>query len=161
MPPSEVAFVDALAAETGFALDIQAECERSFAKIWIARLDRTSNVPDAFLLVWVVADELHVIAIGTRPSRRQQGLGTQLVETLVQFARSVGTRLVILEARRSNRAALALYRRFGFSVSRLRRNYYANPDEDGIEMQLLIDDHGNIAPVSDEIPWLEVSECLR
>lgn len=161
MQPSDVNFVDALAARTGFLLDIEAECARDFAHLWVARVDVASVEPDAFLLAWTAADELHVIAIGTRPSQRRRGLARQLVTALLEFGRTRGTRLVILEVRRSNRAALGLYRGLGFSVSRLRCNYYANPNEDGIEMQLAYDDHGNIVPTLDEIPWLEVSECLR
>lgn len=157
MQPNEVACVDALAVETGFQLDTAAEVTRGFARIWLAQLDEAAQLPDAFLLAWIAADELHVIALGTRPDRRRQGLAEGLVTELLQFARIQQCRLVILEVRRSNRAALALYRKFGFSVSRLRRGYYAEPEEDGIEMQLAHDVHGTIVPLPDEVPWLEVS----
>lgn len=160
MQSNEVTFVDALAAETGFTLDIAAEHQREFARIWVARIDPTEPNPDAFLLAWIAADELHLIAVGTRPERRRSGLAELLVQTLLEFAQTQRSRLVILEVRRSNRAALALYRKFGFTVSRLRRGYYAHPEEDGIEMQLVHDEDGTIVPVPDEVPWLEVSECL-
>jgi ribosomal protein S18 acetylase RimI-like enzyme len=67
---------------------------------------------------------------------------------------------LILEVRRSNTAATALYRSFGFSISRLRRDYYASPAEDGIEMQLVLDEQGNIVTTHDEVPCLEVNSCL-
>jgi [ribosomal protein S18]-alanine N-acetyltransferase len=161
MQPSEATFVDALAAETGFHLDIDAELRRGFARIWVASVESASRCPDAFLLAWIAADELHIIAVGTRPDQRRTGLARRLVATMLEFAKTTRTRLVILEVRRSNRAALALYRGFGFSVSRLRRGYYADPEEDGIEMQLSHDEHGCVVPLPDEVPWLEVSECLR
>jgi ribosomal-protein-alanine N-acetyltransferase len=159
MQPSEVDFVDALMAEAGFSLDTRGEVARDFARIWVAREDVAKLAPDAFLLAWIVADELHIIAIGTRPSQRKRGLAQLLITTMLEFAASIRTRLLILEVRRSNAAALALYRKFGFSVSRLRRNYYAHPEEDGIEMQLARDEYGNIVKMRDEVPWLEVSEC--
>lgn len=155
MQPDEVTFVDALAAETGFALDMAAELERGFARIWVARLEPTEPKPDAFLLAWIAADELHLIAVGTRPNRRRSGLAELLVTRLLEFARTEHSRLVILEVRRSNRAAVALYRKFGFAVSRLRRGYYAQPEEDGIEMQLVHDENGIIVPMPDEVPCLE------
>lgn len=161
MQPNEVTFVEKLAATTGFSLDIDAEQRREFSRIWVARLGVESLCPQAFLLAWLAADELHVIAVGTQPDARKRGLARELVTASLDFAKTQRTRLVILEVRRSNGAALALYRQFGFSVSRLRRNYYANPDEDGIEMQLVLDERGNIVPAHDEVPWLEVSECLR
>jgi ribosomal-protein-alanine N-acetyltransferase len=161
MQPDEVTFVDALATETGFALDMAAEMKRDFARIWVAREDPEGPLPDAFLLAWIAADELHLLAVGTRPERRRTGLAEHLVRTLLEFARLQRSRLVILEVRRSNRAALALYRKFGFAVSRLRRGYYAQPEEDGIEMQLVHDEDGTVVPVPDEVPWPEVTECLR
>jgi [ribosomal protein S18]-alanine N-acetyltransferase len=161
MQPDEVTFVDALAAEMGFALDMAAEMKRDFARIWVAREDPAEPTPDAFLLAWIAADELHLLAVGTRPERRRAGLAEHLVRTLLEYARLQRSRLVILEVRRSNRAALALYRKFGFAVSRLRRGYYAQPEEDGIEMQLVHDEDGTVVPVPDEVPWPEVIECLR
>ncbi len=155
MQPDEVTFVDALAAETGFALDMAAEMERGFARIWVARVAPAEPRPDAFLLAWIAADELHLIAVGTHPDRRRSGLAELLVTTLLEFARTEHSRLVILEVRRSNRAAVALYRKFGFAVSRLRRGYYAQPEEDGIEMQLVHDENGIIVPTPDEVPCLE------
>lgn len=159
MQPSEVSFVDALAAKTGFSLDIEAERVRDYARLWVVRAGVQSQGPDAFLLSWIAADELHVIAVGTDPSQRQKGLARQLVRTALEYARLARLRLMILEVRRSNTAAIALYRSFGFSVSRLRRDYYASPAEDGIEMQLILDDQGNIVTTHDEVPCLEVDSC--
>jgi ribosomal-protein-alanine N-acetyltransferase len=161
LQPSDISFVGTLAQEAGFQLDMQAEFTRDYARLWVARREPGSIEPDAFLLAWIAADELHLIAIATRPDARRLGIGRELVATLIEFGRSRQSRLVILEVRRSNAAALALYRGFGFAVSRLRRQYYGDPVEDGIELQLVLDDHGNVVPSPDEVPWLEVSECLR
>lgn len=159
MQPSDVEFVDALAVETGFELKTEDELARGFARLWVARVGLNSLEPDGFLLAWIAADELHIIAIGTRPTQRRKGLGRQLVQALIEFARCEHARLLILEVRRSNMAAIALYRSFGFSVSRLRRGYYASPTEDGIEMQLVLDEQGHIVTSVDEVPCLEVLEC--
>jgi ribosomal-protein-alanine N-acetyltransferase len=60
-------------------------------------------------------------------------------------------RLLLLEVRRSNRPALGLYRRLGFSVAALRRGYYSDTGEDGIEMNLVLDPAtGLILPGSDQ-----------
>jgi ribosomal-protein-alanine N-acetyltransferase len=159
MQLGDVALVDALAAATGFGLDSQAELAREFARIWLVRQRPPSSGIDAFLHVWIAADELHVIAIGTAPSMRRRGLAEGLLRHLFTEARTRGSRLILLEVRRSNAAALHLYRKFGFSISRIRRNYYAHPDEDGVEMLLSFDNHGNVVQLPDEFPWPEVTEC--
>jgi ribosomal-protein-alanine N-acetyltransferase len=156
MLPSETQCVDALARETGFTLDMGEERVRGHARIWVANREASSPEPDAFLLVWVAADELHVIAIGTRPESRRLGLARALVETLVQYAKETSARLILLEVRRSNRAAAQLYRSFGFSIARLRRGYYAAPEEDGIEMLVTLNEHGQLERLPDEVKVLEV-----
>jgi len=47
-----------------------------------------------------------------------------------------GAQSVILEVRRSNRAAIALYEKFGFRQAAVRKNYYENPEEDALLMAL-------------------------
>jgi ribosomal-protein-alanine N-acetyltransferase len=156
MQPSEAMYVDAIARETGFALDSEQELKLAMARLWVARIDESSVEPDAFLVVWVAADELHIIAIGTRHERQRMGLGRELVKTLFACARAEQKRLILLEVRRSNRAAAALYRSFGFSVSRLRRGYYSAPVEDGVEMMVILNAQGQVEQMPDEVSGLEV-----
>ena len=60
-------------------------------------------------------------------------------------------RIVLLEVRRSNDPAIGLYRKHGFSVFGVRKKYYADNDEDAIEMALSLDpETGAIQPRPDE-----------
>ncbi len=61
------------------------------------------------------------------PEARGMGIGRQLLESLEQEARRRGGERLTLEVRADNRAALALYRRMGFSLQRWLEDYY----EDG------------------------------
>jgi len=156
MLPSEVTSVDALARMTGQKLNIAEEQARTLSRFWVASAEESSTEPDAFLLVWVAADELHVISIGTRPSARRKGLAKALMGALFDYAKTLQSRLILLEVRRSNRAAAALYRSFGFSVARLRKGYYSDPEEDGIEMLVALDAQGRHIAMPDEVSGLEV-----
>lgn len=154
--PSELDACDTLASATGQKLKFEEEYARSLSRIWVARLSEEAPFPDAFLLVWVAADELHVIGIATAQSAQRRGLAKALMRTLFDYAISTQSRLILLEVRRSNRAAIALYRSLGFSVARLRKGYYSGPEEDGIEMLVTLDAHGQRLPLADEVPNLEV-----
>ncbi len=140
MVACEVDAIGTLAKAAGFNLQIAQELARSFAHIWVARLDAETANPDAFLLAWQAADELDVIALGTAERARRQGLAGALVAELLRFAVHNHVCRVILEVRCSNQAALRLYRSRGFQVGRLRENYYSEPTEDGLEMSLAIDE---------------------
>jgi len=58
---------------------------------------------------------------------------------------------VLLEVRRSNDAAIALYRTMDFFATRVRARYYPD-DEDAVEMLLLLDPRtGEVLPHDDEV----------
>jgi len=109
------------------------ELVRPWARIWVARED--APAPLAFILVWHVVDELHLLNIATRADRRRAGIGRALMETMLAYGREKDARRVFLEVRRSNAPAIALYRKLGFEELGVRARYY--PDgEDALEMVL-------------------------
>ena len=76
--------------------------------------------------------DLMIICV-TREARGRGG-ASLLMEHILEQARADDARQMLLEVRRSNEAAIGLYRKFGFEELRVLRNYYANPVEDAVEM---------------------------
>jgi ribosomal-protein-alanine N-acetyltransferase len=103
-----------------------------------ARLDLARRGADVlgYLNYWLVADEVHLLAIATHPDARRGGIGFALMRHLVDGARARNARLLTLEVRAGNEAAIALYRRFGFVEIATRRGYYGDDDEDAVVMTL-------------------------
>jgi ribosomal-protein-alanine N-acetyltransferase len=142
---------------------LRAELERPWSRTWVARECRTlersdradsntdDDVPVGYLLTWHVADELHVMNVATRPDRRRRGIARALMNEALAYARGRAIKHVLLEVRRSNAPAIALYRAFGFFAMGLRTRYYAD-DEDAVEMVLLLDPAtGAIVAHEDEV----------
>jgi len=130
------------------------EIARPWSRIWVARpeAETAAAAPIAFLVAWHVADELHVLNIATEPSMRRRGIARMLMDVALDYARDARIRIVLLEVRRSNRAAIKLYRGLGFTAMGVRPGYYADNDEDAIEMMLALDPNtGRILPGRDEI----------
>jgi ribosomal-protein-alanine N-acetyltransferase len=90
------------------------------------------------LVAWVVADEVHLHDVATHLDHRRKGIARALVNELITLARRESARHVYLEVRRSNAAAIALYRSAGFVATGVREKYYAD-DEDAVEMALALD----------------------
>jgi ribosomal-protein-alanine N-acetyltransferase len=105
----------------------------------------------AFLATWLVQDELHVLNVATDPAHRRRGHARALMQHAIRFGVEHGVRMVLLEVRRSNAAAIALYRQLGFTAMGVRARYYSN-DEDAVEMVARIDPAtGAVVPGRDEI----------
>ena len=99
-----------------------------------------------------MADEIHLLNLATHPLARRAGHASRLLAHIIDFGRQHGCRIVTLEVRRSNAAALRLYRRFAFRPVGVRPNYYAEDQEDAIVMLL---DLTLMTPLSSLLPlWL-------
>ena len=61
------------------------------------------------------AERHHLLALATHPDVRRQGVGGQLLDHLLGFARAKAFALITLEVRRTNVPAITLYERAGFA----------------------------------------------
>jgi ribosomal-protein-alanine N-acetyltransferase len=151
----EVAALDALVFPQPAAKGAKAaehrlgeEMARPWTRAWIAREERALA---GYLMAWHVVDELHVLNVATVPAMRRRGIGRALVDAAVAYAVGSKLRLVLLEVRASNHAAIRLYRAARFAAIGVRRAYYTD-GEDAVEMLLELDPAtGAIVPRADEV----------
>jgi ribosomal-protein-alanine N-acetyltransferase len=131
----ELAAVEARAAQRPWPREVFAEeLERSFSHVMVLRDERIL----AFIVYWIVGDELQVLNLATDPNARRQGHAARLVEHAVAAARRGGCARLLLEVRRSNAPALRLYRKYGFRPIGVRAEYYSAEREDAIVMRLTL-----------------------
>ena len=88
----------------------------------------------AYLVSWLVTDELHIGNIAVKPELRGRGIGATLLRYSLDDAAGHGVALATLEVRMSNESAIALYRRFGFLDVAIRKGYYSDDGEDALVM---------------------------
>lgn len=135
--PQDLDLLDSIARAAGLDVDFEAESTREWGRVWLGRL-RPGLEPIAFLVAWFVADEVHIVDVATHPDARRQGAARALVRAAIRTGESRDARLVLLEVRESNAAAIALYRSLGFEAVYTRRDYYTAPRENAVEMMLTL-----------------------
>jgi len=86
-----------------------------------------------------------IAAIAVREDRRGRGVGTRLLNEVLEAVRALGAAVVRLEVKTSNEGAQHLYQRFGFAPASLLRGYYG-PDGDGLRMVLRLEPGKQDAP---------------
>ncbi len=89
-----------------------------------------------FAIFWLVHDEVHVLNVATDQRHRRLGIGRRLMTAVIEHGRTHRCRLATLEVRRSNEAAIGLYRAMGFRPVGMRPNYYADNREDAVVMNM-------------------------
>lgn len=106
---------------------IFSDCIRVGYSSWVLR--NTVDEVLGYALMSLAVDEAHVLNICTAPSCRRQGAASFLMRHLLQIATAAGLDEMLLEVRRSNTAALALYQALDFRQIAVRKGYYPAGDE--------------------------------
>jgi ribosomal-protein-alanine N-acetyltransferase len=88
----------------------------------------------AYIIFWLVADEVHLHNLAVHSEFRRQGLASSLMRFMRDIAVQVGAICQTLEVRESNAWAINLYRRCGFVVKGKRPRYYDDTREDALVM---------------------------
>ncbi len=115
---------------------IERELAHSWSRIFLACEEDPAGDERVlgYIVFWIVHDEVHVLNVATALEARRRGIGRALMDAAEQEGRARGARLSTLEVRRSNFAAIALYRAIGYRQVGIRPNYYAEENEDAIVM---------------------------
>jgi ribosomal-protein-alanine N-acetyltransferase len=85
-------------------------------------------IADAFVDVW------HLMNVSVVPEHRRQSIASELLEEYFEITEAKPHRGHTLEVRVSNKAAIELYRSFGFVPTGFRRGYYSDNREDALIM---------------------------
>ena len=83
-----------------------------------------------------VLGETDMMNIAVHPDFRRRGIAEALVNALVEALKDRESHCLTLEVRSSNAPAKALYEKLGFQQIGLRKNYYRNPREDALILQI-------------------------
>jgi ribosomal-protein-alanine N-acetyltransferase len=85
----------------------------------------------AFVVYWIIDDELHLLDIAVHPDYRRAGVGRHLMDRIESVGRENGLTYLTLEVRVSNRIAIGFYEKLGYLRIHRRKGYYVDAGEDG------------------------------
>ena len=121
------AFSDPWPLETFLEIVLQQDAKSIVAE--------ENGEPIAYMIAYIYPGELHITNLAVRKDRRRQGIGSVLLEKVLEFAEDNRCRRIFLEVRPTNRIAVQLYDKFGFSKGSMMKNYYSSQGEDAIVME--------------------------
>ncbi len=79
-----------------------------------------------FAGIKVLLDEADIMNIVTKKSYRNKGIGSILLQNLIDLSYNLNLKQITLEVNASNLSAISLYKKFDFEKIGLRKNYYNN-----------------------------------
>lgn len=103
--------------------------------VMLVAIDDTEQIV-GYCCLYSVLDEGEIVNVAVHPQTQRQGVGEKLMQSLLNEARIRGTAHFYLEVRESNIAAQQLYKKYGFGIIGIRKNFYEKPVENALVMML-------------------------
>ena len=83
---------------------------------------------------WFFKDFVHITNVAVHPDFRKKGIGTRLMNYIIDLAKGRKVKKVVLEVRISNGIAQKLYKNLGFRIEKIKKGYYPDNKEDALYM---------------------------
>ncbi|MDT8715564.1 ribosomal protein S18-alanine N-acetyltransferase [Clostridium sp. 19966] len=107
------------------------ELSNQYARYVVAIVD---GIVVGFGGMWIIIDEAHITNIAVHPEFRGCGIGSVILDALIDICLNEKVVAMTLEVRASNERAKNLYGKFGFVEEGIRKAYYQDNREDAIIM---------------------------
>jgi ribosomal-protein-alanine N-acetyltransferase len=113
------------------------ELDHDIAFFYVAE-DTEAQEISGYIIFWIIQETLELHDIVVREKYKQKGIGSRLMDFMLETARSQQVEEMFLEVRQSNAAAIRLYEKYHFKKIDVRKNYYTDPKEDAIVYALMV-----------------------
>lgn len=110
-------------------LEDELECDNSY--VIVAK--STDNTIVGFAGLKTILDEADIMNIVVKKDFRHNGIGSILLENLINYSKNTNMKTITLEVNENNLSAIRLYDKFSFDKLGIRKKYY-NGESDAIIM---------------------------
>lgn len=104
---------------------LKHELENGKSKYFVVKQE---NEIVGFAGILLIIDEVNIMNIVVKKDRRNLGIGSLLLEKIIDFSKIHNATSITLEVNEKNIPAIKLYKKYGFKQVGLRRKYYNNED---------------------------------
>ena len=111
--------------------EFEKEMKNDVARYLVADIDGKIV---GYVGIWFVAGEGHITNVAVHSDYRGQKIGDILIKHLVKMCEDNNVFAMTLEVRVSNIVAQNLYKKYGFKLAGIRKEYYSDNKEDAMIM---------------------------
>ena len=104
---------------------LKEEINNKNSRYLVAKLN---NEVIGFAGIKIVIDEADIMNIVVKKNFRNNGIGSLLLENLINLSKSLNISSLSLEVNEKNISAISLYKKFNFKEVGKRKNYYKDSD---------------------------------
>ncbi len=97
--------------------------------VYFVAIDEETDLVVGYAGVWMMYDCANITNIAVHPHYRKSGLGSKMLELLIDISEEHKMDNITLEVRTSNVPAISLYKKYGFLEEGLRKRYYQGKED--------------------------------
>ncbi len=116
----------------------KGEMDKPYSQVWVLTDDESDSEIFGYVVFWEMGESFEILNIAVALSARGLGYAKKMLQYVVRAALAKNAKRLILDVRKSNLPAIALYQRSGFTITQLRKGFYSN-GEDAYSMNLELD----------------------
>ena len=109
---------------------LESELKSNLSKYIVAK---ENDVIVGFAGILITPDDTEITNIVTKKSERKRGIGSLLLDRLIEMTKELGKNSISLEVNELNKSAISLYEKSGFEIVGKRKKYY-----DGVSDAILM-----------------------
>lgn len=113
------------------------ELNHDIAFFYVA-VDTATKEVIGYIIFWIIQETLELHDIAVIEKYKKKGIGSQLMDFMLETGRGRQVEEMFLEVRYSNTAAIAFYEKYNFKKIDVRKNYYTEPVEDAVVYALFL-----------------------
>lgn len=113
----------------------KGEMDKPYSHVWVLTDDETDSEIFGYVVFWEMGDSFEILNIAVALPSRGLGYAKKMLQQVVREALKKEGKRLILDVRKSNLPAIALYQKAGFTITQLRKGFYTN-GEDAYSMTL-------------------------
>ncbi|MGK5087193.1 ribosomal protein S18-alanine N-acetyltransferase [Bdellovibrionota bacterium FG-2] len=121
----------------------QAELAKPHGHFLVLTDDETDERVAGYIVFWTLLEDAQILTVAVAPDCRRHGFARLMMRQALNGALRQGCTQMLLDVRKSNKSAIALYDSLGFTVTRIIKDAYTRGGslnfvgkEDGYQMTL-------------------------
>lgn len=91
-----------------------------------------------YIIFWIIEETLELHDIAVMEKYKKKGIGSYLMNFMLETAHTKKVEEVFLEVRKSNLEAIKFYKKYNFKQIGVRKDYYKKPLEDALVFGLYL-----------------------
>lgn len=101
---------------------------------YVVAVDKNTHHVVGYVGSYIILDEADINQVAVSEKYRRCGIAAALMQDFMQKLEEKNIKAITLEVRAGNVAAIALYKKMGFEMEGIRKNFYEAPVEDAYIM---------------------------